>query len=117
MNTTFHRWVAVAAMALVAGCATTFRPWMLSEVHEGMDKAAVVKLLGDPDYTEPKDGAEHLYYTYSESYTAPVSSDSAHAADASRELKEMAMKRSLQEYRYVVILVDGKVLNYKELED
>ncbi len=105
------------ALALLAGCATTFRPWKLSEVEEGMDRGKVVGVLGEPDSVETKDGAEFLYYTYSENYNPPPASVDGQGYDANREFREHQLQRSLKEYRYVVKLADGKVLSYKELTD
>lgn len=61
----------VTVLSLLAGCATTFRPWLLSDVHEGMDKVQVVQLLGTPDSTETKNGAEYLHYSFREDLTLP----------------------------------------------
>jgi len=109
---------AVVAFVLFAGCATTFRPWVLSEVKEGMDRAQVVHLLGDPDSVEMKDGAEYLYYSYNEDYNPPLSGGSNQTADSpERKLQEHQIKKSFKEYKYVVKLVDGKVQDYKELTD
>jgi len=107
----------VAALALIAGCATTFRPWKLSEIEEGVDRAAVVRILGAPDSVETKNGAEFLYYSYSEDYDPPPAKDSIHAYDTTRKFHNRQAKQSFRKYRYAVKLVDGKVQNYKELED
>lgn len=114
---TIRYFLALAAVAAIAGCATTFRPWLLSEVHEGMSKEQVVKVLGEPDFVEMKDGTEHLHYTYREDYNPSLSADTSYEADATRELRAMEVKRSMEEYHYVVIFADGKVVNYKELTD
>ncbi len=107
--------VVVVALALLVGCATTFRPWKLSEVEEGMDRAQVVHILGEPDSVETKNGAEFLYYSYSEDYNPPLTDDSIQAYDTNRHIREQHIKQSLKKYRYVVKLVDGKVQSYKEL--
>ncbi len=107
----------VVALVLLAGCATTFRPWKLSEVEEGMDRAQVVYILGEPDFVETKDGAELLHYSYREDYNPPPADDSIQARDTSRRLQNQQIKQGLKEYRYAVKLVDGKVQNYKELTD
>lgn len=97
----------------LAGCATTFRPWKLSDVQEGMAKDEVVKILGQPDYTEERDDAEYFYYTYRE--------EPAPAPEASMETNEEIerrigqLNRTLKESKYEVMLVEGKVVNYKEL--
>ena len=83
-KTAAMKWVsASAAVLLLAGCATTFKPWKLSDVEEGMDRGQVVSILGAPDRTETKDGTEYLYYTYSEDLPAmkpatPLKSKSPH---------------------------------------
>ena len=108
--------LAVGLVALlVAGCATSFKPWMLSDVKEGMNKEQVVSILGKPDYTVNKDGSEYLYYTYSEDFSpAPVmSTDTQEGLD--RRADELS--RSLNTFKYEVVLVDGKLINYKELQD
>ena len=99
---------------LVTGCATSFKPWQLSEVQEGMNKEQVVEILGEPDYTVKKDEAEYLYYSYLEEPT-PASStlDTTDAID--RRAKELS--RILKESKYEVVLVDAKLINYKELKD
>ena len=114
---TIKQVAGIVVLVFLAGCTTTFRPWKLSEIDEGMGRAQVIKILGDPNYTEMKDGTEFLYYSYSEDYNpAPANSD-IRAYDATREFREQQFRRSLKEYNYAVKLVDGKVLNYKELTD
>lgn len=107
----------VLALLLVAGCATTFRPWKLSDVQEGMDRDQVVKILGQPDSVEMKDGVEFLYYNYSENYNPTTSSDSVQAFEADRKAKDDLVKQSAKEYRYSVKMVEGKVQSYAELAD
>lgn len=106
----------VVALSLLVGCATTFRPWRLSEIQEGMRKDQVVKILGEPDSTETRDNEERLFYSYNEGYNpAPADAD-IRAHDASRAFREQQLKRSLKEYKYVVTLVDGKMQRYKEIQ-
>lgn len=107
----------VLALVLLAGCATPFRPWKLSEIAEGMDRTQVVQVLGEPDFVETKDGAELLHYSYIENYNPPLSDDSNHFHEPRRGFQNRLERPSLKEYRYVVELVDGKVQNYKELVD
>lgn len=95
----------VAGLVLLVGCATTFRPWGFSEVKEGMDRAQVVKIIGNPDRVESKDGAELLYYSYHPDYD-PISGEAIQAQQA---------KRSMKTQNYVVKMVDGKVQSAKEL--
>jgi hypothetical protein len=108
--------LSLGAVLILAGCATTFRPWSLSEVTEGMDRSAVIELLGEPDYVFMKDGAEYLRYTYQEDF-----SPSSMPADLSRDsfmndtATLMQLERSMEVTVYDVILVDGKVMNYKEV--
>lgn len=105
---------AATVFLLIAGCATSFKPWQLSEVKEGMNKEMVVNILGEPDYAVEKDGAEYLYYSYTEDL-APVSStlDTPEAID--RRAEELS--RTLTETKYEVVLVEGRMINYKELQD
>ena len=103
------------AIFLIAGCATTFKPWKLSDIQEGMNKDQVVKALGNPDFVVTKDGEECLYYTYREEL-APVS-DVSLETDEGIERRVEGFNRTLNEYKYEVKLVDGKVLSYKELKD
>jgi outer membrane protein assembly factor BamE (lipoprotein component of BamABCDE complex) len=105
--------VTVASL-LVAGCATTFKPWKLSEIQDGMDRDQVVKVLGAPDYTENKDGTEYLYYSFTEE-PAPPSSASNDPAAMDRRAKELS--RTLDKQKYEVVLLDGKVTSYKELKN
>ena len=107
----------VLSLVLLAGCTTTFRPWTLSEINAGMTRADVVRILGEPDYVEMKDGSEFLHYTYRENYNPPLSSDSTYAYDVDSRYQTRQMRRSLKEYRYAVKLVDGRVQDYKELTD
>jgi len=95
--------------ALLVGCATTFRPWEFSKVEEGMDRAQVEKILGDPSRVESKDGAEFLYYSYYQDYDpSPVSGSSG-------GIQANQAKRSMQTQNYVVKMVGGKVQSTKEL--
>ncbi len=107
----------LASLFLLLGCATTFRPWSLSEIEEGMDRIRVVGILGEPDSVEMKDGAEFLYYSYSENYNPAPSNFDAQVDNARRRQRERQIERSLRTYRYVVTLFDGKVQSYKELVD
>ncbi len=92
----------VVALAFLVGCATTFRPWKLSEVEDGMDRAQVVRILGEPNSVETKDGAEFLTYTYSEDYNPYLADNSPRKMD------------SPSLHTYSVKLVDGAVQDYKE---
>lgn len=107
----------VVALVLIAGCATTFRPWKLSEVEEGMTREQVVHILGEPDFVETENGAELLHYSYREDYNPPLADDTIDARNANRALHNQRIKQSFKEYRYAVKLVDGKVQTYKELAD
>jgi hypothetical protein len=113
---TMRYFLVLGAVLILAGCATTFRPWSLSEVTEGMDRDRVIQLLGEPDYIFVKDGAEHLRYTYQEDFipsSMPV--DMAYERDLDQKRQAMQLERSMQVLEYDVILVDGKVLNYREV--
>lgn len=105
------------SLVLILGCTTTFRPWKLSEIEEGMSRQQVVQILGEPDSVSTKDGADLLYYSYRESYNPPMSSDDINAPRAGGGFEEKQLKRSMKEYKYVVKLVDGEVQHYKELID
>lgn len=109
--------LALALTLFLAGCATTFRPWILSEVEEGMARDQVVQLLGEPDSVETQDGTELLHYAYREDYNPPMADDNVHTPDAARSFEHKQMKRGSKEYHYVVKLVDGKVQGYKEVTE
>ena len=102
MKTT--KYISLALIALLVGCATTFRPWEFAEVKEGMDRAQVVKIIGEPDRVESKDGAEILYYSYHEAYD-PTSTDG---------IQDSQVKRSMKTRNYEVKIVDGKVQTAEE---
>lgn len=80
-----------------------------------MNREQVVQILGEPDYTVEKDGAEYLYYTYQEEMTpaSEVSLDTTEGID--RRVNEL--NRTLEDEKYEVVIVDGKLLNYKELSN
>jgi len=111
----------VMALAFLASCATTFKPWKLSEVQEGMERSQVVRLLGEPDLVETQNGEEHLHYSYRESYNPPMAADSVYEYDATREddweSHQKQMEKSFKKNQFIVILLDGKVMNYKEVQD
>ena len=107
----------VVSLVLIAGCATTFRPWKLSEVEEGMTREQVVHILGEPDFVETENGAELLHYSYTEDYNPAPSGDTIYERNTSSELQNQRIKQGFKEYRYVVKLVDGQVQTYKELAD
>ena len=106
--------IVLASALLLAGCTTNFRPWNLSAVTEGMERDQVVQLLGPPDFVENKDGTEYLHYTYREDYN-PASIYIPAGQDNDRAFRDLDSEKPFQEYEYVVILTDGKVINYKEL--
>ena len=108
--------LSLGAVLILAGCATTFRPWSLSEVTEGMGRSEVVQILGEPDDVFEKDGAEYMRYTYQEDfipYSMPA--DITHDRPINDQMHATQIERSMQVLVYDVILVDGKVLNYKEV--
>jgi outer membrane protein assembly factor BamE (lipoprotein component of BamABCDE complex) len=109
--------VLLAVVALLAGCTTTFRPWLLSDVKEGMDKEQVISILGDPDSSERKDGAEYLYYLFTEGYNAPLSGDNLIFDDSNHSIQREAIKQGFDEHKYAVKFVDGKMQSYKEIQD
>lgn len=106
----------VVGLLLVAGCATTFRPWSLSEIKEGMDRNQVVSILGEPDRVESKDGSEFLFYSYSEDSTMPLTEEMIQAYEGDRTLRRKQVTRIMKEYNYSVKMVDGKVQTYTELQ-
>lgn len=106
----------VVVLMLVSGCATTFRPWSLSEIKEGMDRSQVVSILGEPDRVESKDGSEFLYYSYSEESTTPLTEEMIQAYESDRTLRRQVASRIMKEYNYSVKMVDGKVQTYTELQ-
>ena len=103
------------ALLLITGCATTFRPWNLSRVHEGMDRSEVVQILGEPDFTEIKDGTEQMHYSYQEDYNPGANTTPFYAENTEMAFRELEKGTAFKEYEYVVILADGKVVNYLEL--
>ena len=108
--------LVLASVFIFSGCATTFSPWNLSEVTEGMGRNEVEQLLGEPDYVFLKDGAEHLRYTYREDFSpSSMPIDMAHDRAIDREIQTQRIERSLNVLEYDVILIDGKVINYKEV--
>ena len=109
--------VWVVALVFLAGCATTFRPWSLSEVEAGMSRDQVIHILGEPDFTDTDHGVEVLHYTYMENYNPPLSDDSIHANTTSRRQWDRQMEQGFKEYRYAVKLIDGKVQSYREVTD
>lgn len=113
---TMRYYLSLGAVLILAGCATTFRPWSLSEVTEGMDRSEVVQILGEPDYVFVKDGAEHLRYIYQENFMpSSMPADISHNRAFDEQMQIRQIERSMQILMYDVILVDGKVLNYKEV--
>lgn len=105
---------ATAAVLLLAGCATTFKPWKLSDIEPGMEKSQIVQILGEPDRSETKDNAEYLYYTYREDLN-PNSSSMMSDSNEAIEARVKEVSRTLEDVTYEVIIVDGKLVNYKEL--
>ncbi len=79
-----------------------------------MARDQIVDILGEPDYTVDKDGAEYLYFTYQESLApmADVSLETQEGVD--RRVEEFT--RTLKDVKYEVVMVDGKMINYKELD-
>lgn len=98
----------------ISGCTTSFRPWKLSDVHEGMEKSEVLNILGDPDSTMTTNGVEYLNYSYHESYNPPVKMEDNTSDDITRNFKENQIKETFKEYNYSVKIVDGKVQDYSE---
>lgn len=106
---------AFIAVFMLAGCTTPFRPWNLSHVQEGMDRSDVIAILGPPESIEEKDGAEYLHYSYQEDYNPSSASIPFYEIDSDRAFRDLETERAFKQYEYVVILTDGKVINYKEI--
>ena len=96
---------AIALLTLLVGCTTTIRPYTFEQVAVGMDKDQVENLIGEPDRTESKDGAEFLYYSYNEDYD-PASGGG---------IQDQRAKRSMKTRNYVIKLVDGRVETTEEV--
>jgi hypothetical protein len=113
------KWIAhsgvIATLLLFTGCATTFRPWLLSEIQPGMSKDQVVAVLGEPDFIEQQEDMVLLHYTYSEDFNLRPANNPFAFEDINPTLRQDAFRRSMVVYEYVVRMVDGKVLDYKEL--
>jgi hypothetical protein len=110
---TLNMTLLAAVVLFLAGCATTFVPWKLSDVKEGMARDQVVKLLGEPDYTADKDGAQFLYYSYMEE-PLPMS-ETTMDSHVAMDQRANSFSRTLKDSKYEVMLIEGKVINYKEL--
>lgn len=80
-----------------------------------MSRDQVVGILGEPDHVEKKNGSEYLYYSYLEE-PAPLGVDVVEGAE-NIERRAEEFSRTMDEVRYEVVLVDGKMINYKELQD
>lgn len=105
---------AGVAVLLLAGCATTFKPWKLSDIETGMEKSQVINALGEPDRSEMREGSEFLYYTYREDLN-PGSANTMGTSDEAIEARVQELSRAMETYTYEVMFVDGKLVNYKEL--
>jgi hypothetical protein len=80
-----------------------------------MERERVIQILGEPDYVFTKDGVEHLHYTYQEDFSPATTSEAlAYQASVDRHMPQR-VERAVKILEYDVILVDGKVLNYKEV--
>lgn len=109
---------SVLVLALLAGCSATFRPWRLSELESGMDRDQVIRLLGEPDFSEITERSEWLYYTYRSDYNPPPATDDMRASEVSRRLEfGQQASRGTETSRYVVRLEDGKMTEYREVTD
>lgn len=106
--------VAGITSLLIAGCATSFKPWKLSDVEEGMDRDQVIKILGEPDYVVETNSSETLYYTYRAEMT-PASSTLDSQEDIDRRVKELT--GTLTESKYEVVMFADKMISYKEVKD
>ncbi len=106
---------ALVIVLLISSCTTTFRPWNLSAIKAGMDRAQVVHILGKPDATEMKDGSEYLHYIYQEDFNPSPASVPFYDQNSERVFRDLNDRSSFKQYEYVVILADGQVINYKEL--
>lgn len=112
---TMRHFVVMAIVMALAGCATTFRPWNLSQIQEGMEREQVVQILGQPDSSEIEDGSELLRYTYQENYNPSSASVPFYGDNPDLAFEDLENGRRFRQYEYVVILVNGKVAGYKEL--
>lgn len=112
------RFPALVLVAVcISGCTTTFRPWSLSQIHEGMPREAVVAILGEPDYLEQKDGTVLLHYTYQEALHPFGSSMNPVVMDPAAARTGFVDPINTRIYHYIVIMVDGMVQSYKEIQE
>jgi hypothetical protein len=87
------RILIILVSALLSGCVTSSKK--LSQVENGMTKAEVVKLLGDPKSVSLRDGSEFLRYQLSGRYAPVLNPNGRQFADD-----------------YTVQLVNGSVVAY-----
>lgn len=104
----------MVACLIISGCTTTFRPWNLSQIHEGMGREQVVMILGDPDFTEVRNGVEEMHYSYQEDYNPSAASIPFYDEKTDMAFRDLENGRRFRQYEYVVTLEKGTVTGYEE---
>jgi len=101
------------ALLFLAGCSTTFKPWVLSKLSSGMTTDQVEQQLGQPDRISHKDDTVIYHYTYTE--PIPLQQENIMRQDDYAALPRHNEPRlEIKTYTYEVLFVDGKLMNYKE---
>jgi len=105
----------VIALIIVAGCATTFRPWNLSKIEPGMSKEQVVDILGKPSAEKQDGNVEWMEYSYTDGPIVTPMEGTGQNFDQQYPFFEERIEREMKSYQYVVKLQDGKVVTYEEI--
>ena len=88
-----------------------FYPGNLANIQKDMSKAQVIHILGEPDQVMTGHEEERLCYSYSIG-SSPVLVDMETSQDFGHRHRNL--NTTAEEVRYVVILKDGKVVEYKK---
>ena len=109
INTLGH---VLSLLLLFTGCSTTFKPWTLSQLSPGMTTEQVTQKLGAPHHISQKDGSVIYHYTYTE--PIPLQNEIVMQREDSVLPMRTEPHVEINTYHYEVVLVDGKLMNYKE---
>ena len=104
--------LGLSFLLLLNGCATVFKPWLLSELSTGMNSEQVREKLGEPKSIVYREDTTVFVY----SYTEPIKLQSAFPNWETPLLSKSSLQplMSIKQYHYELTFVDNALINYKE---
>lgn len=104
--------LGLGLLVVLNGCQTVFRPWLLSELSNGMSLEQVKDKLGEPTSIVSREATMILVY----SYTEPLKLKSEFPNWENPHLSHSSLQHVMpvKKHQYELIFVDNALINYRE---